>query len=642
MITTIGVLAHVDAGKTTFSEQLLYETAAIKARGRVDHQDTFLDNHALERARGITIFAEQGRFTYNDRTYHLIDTPGHVDFSPEMERSVRVMDVAVVIISAVEGVQGHTETVWQLLRQHRVPTVIFLNKTDREGANIEAVVTQIQQLLCEDAVLYHHNFIDAVAERDEQMLDAFLEGTVNDDLVTNVATTLIKQQQLIPIITGAALRGEGVTDVLACIHRFIQPTATTEGPFTADVFKIRHEHDQRLTFAKARSGILHVRDDVTVNGGSYKITELRLYNGTRFESVQQVACGEIFAMKGLPTAIVGDMINGQAKRDFTLVPTLQATCHVKSSLHIKEILKMLRQLEAEEPTLRVFWQERHQEIQLHVMGVIQLEVLTHILQERYQLDVTFGDPTILYQETCATFAYGYGHFEPLKHYAEVHLHIEPNPRGTGITFSNQCHADHLSVGHMRLIEQHIFEREHHGLLTGAPLTDMHITLLTGAAHHQHTDGGDFREATIRALRQALEQVDNVLLEPFYRFRLRADIDHLGRMMSDIQQAHGTFDAPILTETHALLTGRVPVATFMQYPITFAAYTNGKGAISLQFDGYDTCHNTADVIERSGYRKDADPDYSSSSIFCAKGKGYTVPWHEAADMMHCEKKTVQRR
>lgn len=641
MYKTIGVLAHVDAGKTTFSEQLLFQTNAIKHIGRVDHHNTFLDNHELERTRGITIFAEQGRFTYHNDVYHLIDTPGHVDFSPEMERSIRVMDAAVIIISAVEGVQGHTETVWQLLRKHRVPTFIFLNKIDREGANIDGTMQQIQQLLSGDAVLYDADFVSAVAERHDQIFEQFLEDDIEHTLYEHVTAQLIEHGELVPVVTGIALKGEGISTMLDLLHRYIHTQYDLLGEFQALIFKIRHEQDQRLAFAKATQGTLHVRDDIMLHGESYKITELRLYNGQRFEKVQTVHAGELFAMKGLPHANVGDAIAQLTTHEPTVVPTLKVKLLADTTIHVKEVLKILQQLEAEEPTLKVIWHERLQEIHLHIMGVIQLEVLTHILKQRYHLAVQFDEPTILYLETIATDAYGYGHFEPLKHYAEVHLHLASAPRGHGLSFTNKCHADNLSIGHMRLIEQHVFEQQHHGLLTGSPVTDIHITLLNGAAHKEHTEGGDFREATHRALRQGLEQAHNILLEPIYHFRMRANAEHIGRMMSDIQQAHGTFDAPELTEQHAFLTGTVPVATFMNYATTFAAYTNGKGAISLQFGGYEQCHNTEEVIDKINYQKDADPDYSSNSIFCAKGKGYTVPWQQAAEAMHCEKKFLEK-
>jgi len=644
MYKTIGVLAHVDAGKTTFSEQVLYHTNSIQARGRVDHQDAYLDNHELERKRGITIFAEQGRMIIDDDTYTLIDTPGHVDFSPEMERAIRVMDYAIIIISAVEGIQGHTETVWQLLRKYHVPTFFFVNKIDREGADVEAVITQLHKD-CSEHVLFideplQENYVSSrimewLAERDEKLLNAFLNESLEPDECLTQLQAMIQNESAFPCFTGSALKDEGIQEFLAQLPLLTGTHFEQDAPFQGEVFKIRHDGHQRLTFIKAISGKLHVRDEFTFGDHTEKITEIRLYNGSRFETVQQVGAGEIFAVKGLSQANIGDRIGcNKLSQPYELVPTLQAKVQYEGDQHIKEVLKIFRLLEAEEPSLRVVWQEKFQEIHVHIMGVIQLEVLVEVLMKRFALNVSFGEPQILYMETIATTVTGYGHFEPLKHYAEVHLLMEPNARGAGITFSNACHADDLSLGNQRLVEKHLFERDHHGLLTGFAVTDVHFTLLTGRGHNEHTSGGDFREASFRALRQGLEQAQNVLLEPYYRFKMKASNDFIGRMMTDIQQAAGTFDDPVLTETDVVLTGRAPVATFMSYSTTFAAYTNGKGALTLQFDGYDVCHNAEEVIAQIGYDKNADPEYSSSSIFCAKGKGYSVPWQEAQAAMHC--------
>ncbi len=645
MYKTIGVLAHVDAGKTTFSEQVLFHTNSIQARGRVDHQDAYLDNHELERKRGITIFAEQGRMTIGDDTYTLIDTPGHVDFSPEMERAIRVMDYAIIIISAVEGIQGHTETVWQLLRNYHVPTFFFINKIDRDGADVRAVMTQLHKDFSEHVLFVdeplQENYVSStimewLAERDEKLLDAFLNETLEHGLCMKQLQSMIKNESAFPCFTGSALKDEGIQELIAQLPLITGTHFESEAPFQGEVFKIRHDGHQRLTFIKALTGKLQVRDEFTFGDLTEKVTEIRLYNGSRFETVQHVEAGEIFAVKGLSQTNIGDHIGSNTlSQPYELVPTLQAKVQYEGEQHIKEILKIFRLLEAEEPSLRVVWQEKFQEIHVHIMGVIQLEVLIEVLLKRFTLNITFGEPQILYMETIATTVTGYGHFEPLKHYAEIHLLMEPNERGTGITFSNACHADDLSVGNQRLVEKHLFERDHHGLLTGYAVTDIHFTLLTGRGHNEHTSGGDFREATFRALRQGLEQAQNVLLEPYYRFKMKASNDFIGRMMTDIQQAAGTFDDPVLTETDVVLTGRAPVATFMSYSTIFAAYTNGKGALTLQFDGYDVCHNTEEVITQIGYDKNADPEYSSSSIFCAKGKGYSVPWQEAQAAMHCQ-------
>lgn len=641
MHTTIGVVAHVDSGKTTFCEQLLYHTNSIKKRGRVDHQDAFLDNHAIERQRGITIFAEQGRIDYNGQAYTLIDTPGHIDFAPEMERAIHVMDAAIVIISAVDGIEGHTETVWHLLREHHVPTFIFINKVDREGADVASVMSSIKKDLSPNALLFNDGFNTTVkewlAERDEQLMEKYFADNLEENDCLESLKHAINHEQAFVCMSGSALKDEGVLAFFETIAQLMVTKFDVNGPFEGKVYKIRHDHQQRLTFMKALSGVLKVRDEFTFGETTEKVTEIRLYNGNGFTTVPQVQAGDIFAVKGLATPLIGGVIGATETNpaQFDMIPTLQAKVIYEGALHIKELHRVFREIEAEEPSLRVVWNEKFQEISVHVMGTIQLEVLTELVKERFGIEVQFGKPQILYKETIAAPAIGYGHFEPLKHYAEVHLKMEPNNRGAGITFSNRCHADDLSVGHQRLIEKHLFERDHHGLLTGFPVTDIHLTLLTGRAHNKHTDGGDFREASFRALRQGLEQVRNVLLEPYYRFKMKASSDHIGRMMSDIQQASGSFEAPNLTEDTVTLYGRAPVATFMDYSTQFAAYTNGKGALTLQFDGYDVCHNSDEIIEQIGYNKNADPEYTSSSIFCAKGKGYSVPWGEAKAAMHCE-------
>ncbi|MFC7686891.1 GTP-binding protein [Ureibacillus sp. GCM10028918] len=648
MYKTIGVLAHVDAGKTTFSEQLLYHTESIKERGRVDHKDAFLDNHTIERKRGITIFAEQGRIHYKGDTYTLIDTPGHVDFSPEMERAIRILDYAILIVSAVDGIEGHTETVWQLLRQYHVPTFIFINKMDRESADIDGVMQTIHKELSEDAILINElatpefipeTILEWIAERDECLLERYMEGRIDNASFFAALQSMIKNERAFVCMAGSALKDIGVMEFFDQLSLLTPTEFGYHSSFKGQVFKIRHdEKNHRITFIKALRGILKVRDELRFADVTEKVTEIRLYNGNRHESVQQVAAGEVFAVKGLSNPQIGDVIGVEmsAGKEFELVPTLQAKVVYNGKEHIKEILQVFRILELEEPTLKVVWSEKFQEINVHVMGVIQLEVLVEVTKERFGIDVQFEDPKILYMETIQNSSIGYGHFEPLKHYAEVHLRMEPAARGSGIQFKNECHADDLSVGHQRLIEKHLFEREHHGLLTGYPVTDICFTLLTGRAHNKHTEGGDFREATFRALRQGLEQAENVLLEPYYRFKMKASIEYMGRMLIDIQQANGTFETPIMTEDRVTVIGKVPVSTFFNYSTTFAAYTNGKGVLSLQYCGYDLCHNEEEIIEHIGYDKNADPEYTSSSIFCAKGKGFSVPWNEAEEAMHCLK------
>ncbi|WP_338753134.1 translation factor GTPase family protein [Bacillus sp. FJAT-52991] len=645
MNKTIGILAHVDAGKTTFSEQLLYHTKSIKQRGRVDHQEAFLDHHALERQRGITVFADQAVMTYCDSTYYLIDNPGHVDFSSEMERSIQVLDYAIVLISAVEGIEGHTETVWQLLRKHNIPTFFFINKIDRIGADIDRVLEELQSEfspdICEIADSFHPNkmneeMIEFLAERDEQLLEQYMEEGYQPDLWLATMKKSIQNNQLFPCASGSALQDLGVSEFFDVFDQLTDTHFPEAEPFSGRVYKVRHEDNgTRITFIKALSGTLRVRDEINYSGGTEKITQIRKYNGQKFQAVDQVVAGELFAVVGLSKAAAGDGVGALTEKAvYEMVPTLKSKVNNETNLHIKEVLRCFQLLDAEDPSLAVTWDEHLQEIHIHVMGPIQLEVLKQVIQERFGFDVSFAEPNILYKETIETAVKGYGHFEPLGHYAEVHLTLEPAARNSGISFENTCHANDLPVGNQNLVRHHLFEKEHRGLLAGSPLTDVKVTLLTGRAHSKHTSGGDFREATIRALRQGLEKATNILLEPVYQFKIKVDVDQMGKVLADIQTAHGSFDPPMTEGNKAILTGKVPVATFMHYSTELVAFTQGKGRIHLNFGGYDRCHNEAEVIEKIAYNKDADPDYTSSSIFCSKGQGYSVPWDQVEGACHC--------
>ena len=640
MHKTIGILAHVDAGKTTFSEQLLYHTKTIRQRGRVDHKDSFLDSHSIEKTRGITIFADQGIFPYNNSTYYIIDTPGHVDFSPEMERAIQVMDYAIILISAVDGVEGHTETVWQLLRKHRVPTFFFINKTDYEGTNAASVLEEIRTNLSEDVYdltnSFNDEFIEFIAERDEDLLEKYMDTGYDQDLWIQTFKCMIQENKIFACSSGSALKDIGIIEFLDKLDMLTETSYSKSGDFAAQVYKIRHdESGNRVTFLKVLSGTLKVRDEVKYEEQSEKITQIRIYSGNKYKTVDQAVAGELVAVTGLTIPSIGDRLGAITdKTTFDMIPTLKSKVIFDTSIHVKEVLRCFKLLDAEDPSLSVYWDEHFQEILVHVMGVIQLEVLEQIVQQRFHFNVSFGEPRILYKETIDSAIRGYGHFEPLKHYAEVHLLIEPNERDSGISFENVCHANDLSIGNQNLVRHHLLERDHHGLLTGSALTDVKITLLTGRGHNEHTSGGDFREATYRALRQGIEKAENVLLEPFYDYKIKVDMDLIGRVLSDIQQAHGTFESPETVGDKVIVKGRVPVATFMNYSTTFASFTHGKGTLSLLFGGYDRCHNTEDVIEKIGYNKEADPEYTSTSIFCAKGKGYKVPWDEAEDAMHC--------
>ncbi|WP_019637176.1 elongation factor G [Paenibacillus fonticola] len=650
MNKTIGILAHVDAGKTTFSEQLLYYTKSIKQRGRVDHQDAFLDSHQIERQRGITVFTDQGMFSYRGSSYYLIDTPGHIDFSPEMERGIQAMDYAVIIISAVEGIEGQTEIVWELLRKHRIPCFFFINKMDRIGADVQRVVRDIQSAftadvcdltdaLTEDGAM-SGELIEFVAERDEELLEYYMEHGYDQYLWLDKIRRLIRDNLIYPYACGSALQGAGIESFLQQLDLLTVTGYSSEKPFSGRVYRIRHdEHGTRMTYIKILGGTLKVRDSINYgdaeNPLSEKITQIRVYNGREFKAVERAEAGQLVAVCGLSMAAVGDGL-GTLKEQavYEMVPTLKSKVIFEPAVNVKEALRYFKILNAEDPSLNVVWEESLQEIHIHVMGRIQLEVLEQLVKERFNLNISFDQPKILYKETIETVVIGYGHFEPLKHYAEVHIQMQPGERNSGLIFRSACHADHLSAGNQNLVRHHLFERDHHGLLTGSPLTDVTVTLLTGRAHNKHTSGGDFREATCRALRQGLEKAQNLLLEPYYQFKIKVEPEQLGRVISDVQQAHGSYDAPRTEGNKAVLTGKVPVATFMDYNSQLASFTQGKGALTLTSAGYDRCHNEQEVIERIGYNKDADPEYSSSSIFCAKGQGYTVPWDEAESKMHC--------
>ncbi len=652
MNKTIGILAHVDAGKTTFAEQVLYHTKSIKNRGRVDHKNSFLDSHNIEKERGITVFSDQGIFNYNSSTYFLIDTPGHADFSTEMERAIGVMDYAIVIISGVEGIQGQTEIVWQLLRKHKIPTLFFINKIDRIGANIEAILEEISLNLTKEVCFVTESFnkgemslelIEFIAERDETLFEKYLEEGYEKDLWLNSMKRMIKENKIFPCLSGSALQDIGIESFLETLDMLTFTEYRDEEGFSGLVYKIRHdEQGNRLTYIKALSGNLKVRESISIgtdeNSIYEKASQIRLYNGSKFETVDRVSAGELFAVTGFSSASIGQVLGASKEKiKYELVPTLKSKVIFDEAVNVKEVLSYFKILEAEDPTLNIIWDERLKEIQVHIMGTIQLEVLKQLVEERFSLSVDFGPCELLYKETILSESKGYGHFEPLGHYAEVHLKLEPGERNSGITFENICHVDDLTIGNQNLIRTHIYEREHHGILTGSPVTDLKITLLTGRAHNKHTSGGDFREATFRALRQGLENVKNILLEPYYSFKIEVDIDYMGKVISDIQKLNGSFEAPETYHSKAIITGRGPVATFMDYGMEFTSLTKGKGKINFTFDGYDICHNNEDeVIEKIGYDKNADIEYTSTSIFCSKGQAFLVSFDEAEKYMHCLK------
>ena len=567
MHKTIGILAHVDAGKTTFAEQILYHTKSIKIRGRVDHKNSFLDNHKIEKERGITVFSEQGTFNYKDSTYYLIDTPGHMDFSSEMERAIQVMDYAVIIISGVEGIQGHTETVWNLLRKHNIPVLFFINKIDRVGANPQNIIEEIKLNFTKNALLIDKplsneelssELIEFIAEQDEYLLEKYLEDNYDKELWLKSMKKFIKKTELFPCFIGSALQDIGIEDFLENIHVLTYTEYNEEEKFSGRVYKIRHdEQNNRLTYIKALSGSLKVKEEIALpnieNDFCEKVNEIRIYNGDKYINVDKAEAGQIFAVTGLSSANIGDGIGTlKDKATYNMVPTLKSKVIFDESLNVKDVLRYFKILESEDPSLNIIWDEKFQEIQVYIMGVIQLEVLKNLMEERFNISIDFGPCEILYKETILDTVIGYGHFEPLKHYCEVHLKLEASERNSGITFESVCHTDDLTTGNQNLVKTHISERDHHGILTGSPITDLKITLLTGRAHNKHTSGGDFREATFRALRQGLEKAKNLLLEPYYSFKMEVPLDYMGRVLSDIQKLKGDFNPPETIHNKAII------------------------------------------------------------------------------------------
>ena len=650
MKKTFGIFAHVDAGKTTFSEQILYYTKSIRKKGRVDYKEAFLDSQKVEKERGITVFSDVGTFSYDGDTYYLIDTPGHIDFSPEMERTLSILDYAILVVSAVEGIQGHTETLWNLLKNRKIPTFIFINKIDRVGADVNKVYQQLKRRFSEDICLLSNNSltnlsdeeIEFIAGKDEELLNLYFEDNYNNQLWIDKLKLLVKERQIFVATSGSALLDQGVKEFLDIFNKLTMTNYELADIFTGKVFKIRYdEKGTRITYIKALSGLLKVKDELVynLNGEEIreKVNEIRAYNGVKYEIKDVASAGEVFAVTGISNMKAGMGIGIEDSTEEEMIPTLTAKVLYDSTVNIKEVLKYFKILESEEKTLNVQYDEILKEMHINVMGKIQLEVLKEIIQERFNLNVEFDKPEILYKETIGNEVNGYGHFEPLRHYAEVHLKLLPGERGEGIVFENRCHNDYITPGQQNLIKTHIFEKKHRGILTGSEIDDIKVILITGRAHIKHTEGGDFREATKRALRQGLDSAENILLEPYYNFKIEVDNQLLGRVLSDVQKMNGTFNEQQSVGDRVIITGRGPVATFMDYSLEFQALSKGKGGLSLMYGGYDVCHNAEEVIERIGYNKDADPEYTSSSIFCAKGVGYSVKGDEVVNYMHCLKK-----
>ncbi len=643
--TVVGVLAHVDSGKTTLSEALLYCSGTISKPGRVDHRNSFLDTFSLERDRGITIFSKQAVLRYRDAEYYLLDTPGHVDFSAETERTLQVLDYAVLVISGTDGVQSHTKTLWRLLRKYRVPCFLFVNKMDLPGAEKAFLLNELRGKLSDGCVDFTQASGDAIWENvalcDEALLSRYETGGITDDDMIRA----IQQRTLFPCFFGSALKLEGIDVFLEGLHRYTRMPAYG-GAFGGKVYKIAEDSQgNRLTFLKITGGVLRVKDVLqsAQNTGAEKVNQIRIYSGAKFSAVNEAAAGTVCAVTGITFTHSGDGLGTETNSGLpVLEPVLTYRMVLPDGVSAHTALADMRVLEAEDPQLNVVWDERHGDIQVQLMGEIQLEVLCSLIAERFGYTVSFGKGAIIYKETIADTVEGVGHFEPLRHYAEVHLLLKPAKRDSGLLFTADCREDMLDKNWQRLILTHLYEKTHVGVLTGAPITDMEITLVAGKAHPKHTEGGDFRQATYRAVRQGLRCAESVLLEPVFDFILEVPAENVGRAMNDVQRMNGTFEPPSQEGDACVLTGTAPVSEMQDYAKEVLQYTRGRGRLSVTLRGYAPCHNAEEIIAQSGYDPDADVLNPCDSVFCAHGAGHTVKWDEVKNHMHLSAVLSPRR
>ena len=632
----LGIFAQVDAGKTTLSEALLYKTGALRTLGRVDHGDAHLDTHELERARGITIFSKQARFETEHLAVTLLDTPGHADFAPEAERVMPVIDCALLLVSGTDGVQGHTLTLWRLLQHYGVPVVLFFNKMDLPGADRAALLADARTALSDRCAALDD--AESVALSSEALLEHFLNTGALDDAL---AADAVAKRELFPCLFGSARQLDGIDELLRALEH-LAPVPVYPAELSARVYQIAHDpQGNRLTFLKVTGGTLSVRSAVRCHRPDgepleAKVTQLRLYSGAEFEAVQQVPAGDVCAALGLSGLLAGDTLGDAAPdRGAALEPVMSYCIRLPADLDPQLALPKLRLLEAEEPQLRMVWDARLREIRVQLMGAVQLEILQSLIRMRFGWDVTFDTGRISYRETIAAPVEGVGHFEPLRHYAEVHLILAPLPQGSGLVFDTVCSEDVLDRNWQRLILTHLQEKQHLGVLTGSPVTDLRITLAAGRAHLKHTEGGDFRQATYRAVRQGLMKAESILLEPYYAFRLTVPPEQIGRAISDIRAKSGSFDPPVETPGGTLLQGRAPVSELRDYARDVAAYTRGRGRLSCEVAGYFPCHNTEAVVAALAYDPAADLENTPDSVFCSHGAGITIPWDQVEENMHLE-------
>lgn len=650
---TLGILAHVDAGKTTLSEALLFTAGAIRKAGRVDKKDAFLDNYELERERGITIFSKQAVFSYEDLRITLLDTPGHVDFSTEMERTLQVLDAAVLLISAADGVQSHTRTLWKLLESYQVPVFLFVNKMDQPGADQEKILAEIQNQLSGNCVDFTplvgaaateskgaaleadmQEAMEAVAICDEELLNSFLtDGRISQEQLREK----IAERKVFPCLFGSALRLQGIEALLSAITAYA-PEKTYPEAFGARVFKVtRDSQGSRLTHMKITGGTLKAKMELTcAEDKTEKVNQIRVYSGERFEAVNEAVAGSVCAVTGLLGTMPGQGLGMEKNLESPfLTPVLSYCLLLPEGTDPMAVMPKLKELEEEDPALSFTWEEELKEIHVHVMGEVQMEILKVLIRERFGLEIAFGKGRIVYKETIADTVEGVGHFEPLRHYAEVHLLLEPGEPGSGLQFEADCSEDILARNWQRLILTHLEEKQHRGVLTGSAITDMKITLVSGRAHQKHTEGGDFRKATYRAVRQGLMEAMSVLLEPYYEFRLEIPEEMTGRAMTDMEKLFADFTLTERAEGRCVLTGCAPVETMRDYQKEVYAYTRGQGSLTVRLKGYMPCHNADEVIEERHYDPEADLRNPTGSVFCSHGAGFVVPWNQVKEYMHVE-------
>ena len=635
----IGILAHVDAGKTTLAEALLYKTGKVRTPGKVDSGNTVMDSHRLERERGITIFTSQAEIKTDKISITLLDTPGHIDFSSETERVLNVIDYAILVVSAADGVQSHTTTVWKLLKHYNIPVFIFVTKTDYGRNSKQIILDELNKELSNDCVDFSDTQSDEFKEKTALCSDDLLEKYISGNNISdNDITFLIKSRRIFPVYFGSGLRFAGIDEFIDGLEKYIEENRYPE-EFGARVYKITYEKDFRLTHLKITGGNLKVRDIVNVGGKDEKINRIRLYSGEKFIEVNEVEAGEICAVAGLESSFNGQGLGYEHRAEKVLLePIMNFRIILPDDIDAAQFMPKIKMLEEEDPLLKIRWDDKNGEIQASLMGKIQAEVLKNVILDRFGTKIEIGEGNIQYKETVKSAVEGVGHYEPLRHYAEVHVIIEPLERGAGLRFASVCSAsvcseDHLDKNWQRLILTHLAEKQHKGVLTGSELTDVKITLVSGRAHLKHTEGGDFRQATYRAVRHGLMNAESVLLEPYYSFRIDVPFENLGRAINDIHLMHGTFEPPLDEEGFAIIKGKAPVSEMNGYATEVASYTSGKGRLSLEFCGYDICHNSDKIIKEKGYNPEADIENTPDSVFCAHGAGFNVKWQNVPEYMH---------